>query len=1618
MGQSSATGAAIAVRPDDAYAQGNVNTVVSITNTSGANFEAVDRTSTATTTVTDDTDATTLTLTPSAASVTEGGSITYTAVLSNAVQGSAVVLTLSNGQTITIPVGQTTGTSPAFNVRADDFYVQGTGTLNVTVTGRTGGNFESLNTTGTATTTVTDDTDQTVVTVTPSSASVVEGSTLTYTVTVNQAVTGTPFVVTLSNGQTVTIPVGASSATSPAIAVRADDAYAQGSVNTVVSITNTSGGNFEAVNTASTATTAVTDDSDATTLTLSASAASVTEGGSIVYTATVSNAVQGSPLVLTLSNGQTITIPVGQSSASSAAFAVRADDAYAQGTQTLTVGVSSSSGGSFEALTTSTATTTVTDDADATVVTLSSSATSVTEGGSITYTATLSNAVTGSPLSITLSNGQVITIPVGQSSASSAAFAVRSDDVYVQGAQVLNVGIASTSGGNFESLTTTSTTSTTVNDDADVTTVSLSGAAAVTEGASAGYTVTLSSPATTAVTVTLSYSGTASNGTDYTGVTTVTIPAGASSATFNVATTDDALDEPAKSIVVAINTVSGGGFEAIAAHATNNSVTTTLNDNDPTPTLTVTDVTVNEAAGTATFTVTLSAASGQTVAVGYNTSNGTATAGSDYTAASGTLTFAPGVTTQTITVNIINDTATEASETFNVNLLTPVNATIADNLGVGTIVDNDAAPLVDLDANNSTASGSSYTTTYVENGAAVAIADTDIAITDVDSTNVASATITLTNAQAGDVLAAGGMPAGITAGVAGNVVTLTGSATLASYQTAIRAITFASTSENPGTADRLINVVVNDGTSNSNTAQAIVHVTAVNDAPVATGAIVAGTEDTALVLNWANFGVTDTDSATSALGIRVSTLPADGTLQTFNGTAWVNISTGSLVSKATIDAGSFRFVPDANESGADAYGGTSVGNRQADYARFNFAPNDGTADGATATVRIDIAPVADAPTLTHNAAAQVAGTLSTLSSVGLTRDYFNGIATLTSGGGSTNPNTGEIGIETAVPTSSSLVTNVGVAGNIADDTGITVAEDDAYRVQGLIYLEAGKTYTFSGYVDDTARLEVGGTTLMSGQWGAGGTANAGTFTSSTLVPTVTGYYSLEFMVYNTGGPGNYDINLSVNGATAVDLSTANFQLYQSITQVDAAGGQRSDFVPNAGTGEGGYYPVLYNTSLQSRVYLAPVLANLTDTDGSETLAVQMQNVPVGAVLSDGTNTFTATAGTTSVSITGWDRAHLSLTMPTGFTGSTTMTAVATSTETASGTSAVTSVGVGVTVEAASLGTPLDEIATFNADALIGQGGADVYSVSQNGTGLAVAVTQGASGSIPAQTGTETTGTIHQAFNTGAGNDYVQSGSGNDTIYLGDSGTGNHPSTGTAATQTQVGATRIMTLADDTTLTNATTGLLTNEADDTSASGGAGNTSITTWADVANGGSGNDVIYGQNGTDLIYGGTGDDYLNGGAGIDGLRGGAGNDVLVGGAGNDVLRGDAGADVFRWELADRGAVGTPASDIVTDFNNAAASAGGDVLDLRDLLQGETSVGAASGNLTNYLHFDTSGGTTTIQISSSGGFSGGYNAGAVDQSITLQNVDLSAAGAFTTDQQIIQDLLTKSKLVVDGSI
>ncbi len=171
--------------------------------------------------------------------------------------------------------------------------------------------------------------------------------------------------------------------------------------------------------------------------------------------------------------------------------------------------------------------------------------------------------------------------------------------------------------------------------------------------------------------------------------------------------------------------------------------------------------------------------------------------------------------------------------------------------------------------------------------------------------------------------------------------------------------------------------------------------------------------------------------------------------------------------------------------------------------------------------------------------------------------------------------------------------------------------------------------------------------------------------------------------------------------------------------------------------------------------------------------------------------------------------------------------------------------------------------------------------------------------------------------------------------------------------------------------------------------------------------GNDHITGSDAKDVIYAGLGNDTVTGGSGASLISGGAGNDTLTGGL---------GSDTFKWSLGDAGTAGAPAVDAITDFNKAAALSGGDVLDLGDLLQGESHIGTNLGNLGSYLHFEKAGTDTVVHISSTGGYTGGtFSPGATDQKIVLQGVDLTNSGALSTDAQIIQDLLTKGKLSAD---
>jgi hypothetical protein len=238
--------------------------------------------------------------------------------------------------------------------------------------------------------------------------------------------------------------------------------------------------------------------------------------------------------------------------------------------------------------------------------------------------------------------------------------------------------------------------------------ISISDAPPVSEGLGnfATFTVTISNPS--AVPVTVNYQtadGTATAGSDYTATSgTLTFAPGETTKAINVPILDDAILEGSETFNVDLSNPTNATILDDQGEGT-------ILDNDTQPTIDIDDVAVNESDGIAVFTVSLSDPSVVPVTVDYQTANGTATAGSDYTATSGTLTFNPGdPLTKTISVPIIDDLYYESSETFNVNLSNPTNAIISDDQGLGTIIDDIDITILTLD-NVSASEGGTATIT-------------------------------------------------------------------------------------------------------------------------------------------------------------------------------------------------------------------------------------------------------------------------------------------------------------------------------------------------------------------------------------------------------------------------------------------------------------------------------------------------------------------------------------------------------------------------------------------------------------------------------------------------------------------------------------------------------------------------------------------------------------------------------------------------------------------------------------------------------------------------------------------------------------------------------------------
>ncbi|MBD2600142.1 Calx-beta domain-containing protein [Microcystis viridis] len=338
-------------------------------------------------------------------------------------------------------------------------------------------------------------------------------------------------------------------------------------------------------------------------------------------------------------------------------------------------------------------------------ITLAVSPSSVTEDGTtnLIYTFTRSGSTTN-PLTVnytvsgTATNGTdyASIIPTSVTFAAGSATATvivdPTADTTVESNETVILTLAA--GTGYTIGTTTPVTGTINNDDSA--SISINDVT-VSEGNSgttnAVFTVTLSNPVDTSVT--LNYS--TANGTattadnDYTAIATtpLTFNVGETSKTITVAVNGDTKVENNETFFVNLSNLQANGRNVTI---TDNQGQGTINDDDSTVTsqLSINDITVVEGQNSnAILTVTVNNPSTQQISVNYTTAPINATANVDYTSKTGTITIAPNTVTATISIPILNDNLNEPDEAFTVTLSNAVNATINPDEAIGQVIITD-----------------------------------------------------------------------------------------------------------------------------------------------------------------------------------------------------------------------------------------------------------------------------------------------------------------------------------------------------------------------------------------------------------------------------------------------------------------------------------------------------------------------------------------------------------------------------------------------------------------------------------------------------------------------------------------------------------------------------------------------------------------------------------------------------------------------------------------------------------------------------------------------------------------------------------------------------------------
>ena len=488
------------------------------------------------------------------------------------------------------------------------------------------------------------------------------------------------------SGLGISIPSGSLSGSISITAVNdANDEPDETVVVTIASINNDTNGTTTSVS-------ATIVDDDPPHVTLSVSGSPFSENGAFAFINATLSSTSSQNVTVDLSfsgtagigvdysaSNTSIVVPAGQLMATIILTGI--NDATDELDETIIVDVNNVTNGTENG---SQQVTAVLNDDDAPpTVTLSIAGSPLAENNGIaTVTATLSVA-SSLPVTVDLSftgtassssdyslSGASILIPAGQTTGSITITGVN-DTIDEDPSETVIVDVSGVTNGSESG--TQQVIAEIADDDAPPTVNLLAPSSPIAEnGGSTTLIATLSSPTNNAVTVNLTYSGTAS-GSDYNAAASIVIAAGQTSGSITITAVDDSTDEADESIVVDISSVSNGtenGSQQVSA-------TITDDDAEPVVTLSISGSPLNENGGAATVTAALSNPSSQAITVNLGFS-GIAIAGTDYFFSGSSIVIPAGQTSGTITLTGLNDNVYEGSENFVVGI-TSVSAGGSEN---------------------------------------------------------------------------------------------------------------------------------------------------------------------------------------------------------------------------------------------------------------------------------------------------------------------------------------------------------------------------------------------------------------------------------------------------------------------------------------------------------------------------------------------------------------------------------------------------------------------------------------------------------------------------------------------------------------------------------------------------------------------------------------------------------------------------------------------------------------------------------------------------------------------------------------------------------------------------